>query len=396
MNSRIKAIDILRGFTIAGMILVNNPGGGEENTFTPLLHAEWIGLTPTDLVFPFFMFIMGVTTYLSLKKYNFAWSKECVVKILRRGALLWLVGLAITWLFMFSRGMLSDDNAALGIGERIVNSACCFENMRLLGVLPRLGICYALAALVTISVKHNWLPWVIAGVFIAYYVILETCGGWAHDDSNIIDIIDKAVLGASHVYKWDTPDPEGLLSTVPAVGHVLIGVCVGRVLSRLNDLNEKIERLFIIGALMTFAGFLLSYGCPISKKLWTPTFALVTCGFASTLLALLTWFVDKKGNPSLPPRRRGDENAKRENKVTSFFDAFGVNPLAMYIISDLLLLPCSIWPLVCGTTIQDVTYNAFATVTTPEMSSLIWALIYIAINWAVAYTLKKKGIIFKL
>ena len=99
-KQRITSIDILRGMTIAGMILVNNPGGPEEETYAPLQHAEWLGLTPTDLIFPFFMFIMGITTYLSLKKFKFEWSTSCALKILKRASLLWLIGIGVSLLFM--------------------------------------------------------------------------------------------------------------------------------------------------------------------------------------------------------------------------------------------------------------------------------------------------------
>ena len=125
-SSRIQAIDILRGMTIAGMILVNNPGG--EPVYTPLEHAEWLGLTPTDLVFPFFMFIMGITTYLSLRKFNFEWSWPCARKILKRAVLLYVIGLAIGWLMKFCYGMVSADNASLPFLERVLASANSFAD----------------------------------------------------------------------------------------------------------------------------------------------------------------------------------------------------------------------------------------------------------------------------
>ena len=200
-KQRITSIDILRGMTIAGMILVNNPGGPEEATYAPLQHAEWFGLTPTDLIFPFFMFIMGITTYLSLKKFKFEWSTACALKILKRASLLWLIGLGLSLLFMLCRG--TED--PLG-------------HLRILGVFPRLGICYGLAALIGITVKHKFLPWLIAAMFVVYWILLVTMNGYAHDETNIIAIIDNAILGANHVYRWESPDPEGILSTIPGLG----------------------------------------------------------------------------------------------------------------------------------------------------------------------------------
>jgi predicted acyltransferase len=378
-KQRILALDILRGITIAGMILVNNPGF--DQTYAPLEHADWFGLTPTDLVFPFFMFIMGITTYLSLKKFKFQWSVPCARKIFKRAFLLWFIGLAISWLIMFTRGMISPDNAALPLPQKLLASANTFDHIRILGVLPRLGICYGLAAVIALSVRHKFIPWLIAVIFIGYYILLVCCNGYAHDASNILAIVDDAILGHSHVYRWESPDPEGLLSTLPALAHVLIGFCVGKYVMELDDLNDKIERLFLIGALLTFAGFLLAYGCPISKKLWTPTFSLVTCGLGSTLLALLTWLIDKQNH---------------QDCATRFFQVFGVNPLALYVLSDLLLIPISIVPL-AGSTIQSMVCNGLLLpVFSIKTASLLWALFFVGINWCIGFILFKKNIFIKL
>ena len=381
-SSRIMAVDILRGITIAAMILVNNPGGPEKEGFAPLLHAEWIGLTPTDLIFPTFMFIMGITTYLSLRKFNFTWSATCARKIAKRAFLLWGIGLALVWLFAFTRGMISADNADLGFFERMGVAANSFAHMRLLGVLPRLGICYGLAAVVALSVNHKFIPWLIAGIFVAYYILLELGNGYVHDTTNILDVIDKIILGEGHVYKWDSPDPEGFLSTFPALAHVLIGFCVGKVIMSLDNLNDKIERMFIIGALLIIAGVLLAYLCPISKKLWTPTFAMVTCGIGCTLLALLTWAIDKH---------------HYTGAATKFFDVFGVNPLALYVLSDLLLIPISMLPLFGGHTLHQLLYNNVLTAFLPvAWASVTYAILYVLLNWVVGYYLWKKKIYIKL
>ena len=373
-SQRILSIDILRGITIAGMILVNNPGGPEEDSFTPLTHAEWIGLTPTDLVFPTFMFIMGITTYLSLHKFNFTWSKSCARKVAKRAFLLWGIGLAIALLLTMIRGAVHPDEWH-GFGDM-------FAHLRILGVLPRLGICYGLAAVVALSVKHKLIPWLIAILFVGYYIILEFGNGYAHDSSNILAIVDNIVLGADHTYKWDTPDPEGLLSTLPALGHVLIGFCVGKAIMNLKDLNDKIERLFVIGAILTLTGVLLAYACPISKKLWTPTFALTTCGIGSTLLALMTWIIDKR---------------HRTGRITEFFHVFGVNPLALYVLSDLILIPYSIIPFFSKQTLQQVLFkDVFSTFLPLPWASLLWACICVMTCWLVGLWLYKKKIYIKL
>lgn len=373
-GQRILSVDILRGITIAGMILVNNPGGSEADSFTPLTHADWIGLTPTDLVFPTFMFIMGITTYLSLRKFNFSWSKECAFKIAKRAFLLWGIGLAISLVLSMVRGAVHPENWN-GFGYM-------FAHLRILGVLPRLGICYGLAAIVAISVRHKFIPWIIAFLFVGYYILLEFANGYAHDESNILAIVDNVVFGAGHVYRWDTPDPEGLLSTLPALGHVLIGFCVGKVIMNLKDLNDKIERLFVIGSMLVLAGVLLAYACPISKKLWTPTFAMTTCGIASILLALLTWVIDKK---------------HKQGRLTEFFHVFGVNPLALYVFSDILLIPFSMLPFVGGKTLQDFCYeNVLSSFFPLPLASLVWACFFVMCCWIVGLWLYKKKIYIKL
>ncbi len=373
-GQRILSVDILRGITIAGMILVNNPGGSEADSFTPLTHADWIGLTPTDLVFPTFMFIMGITTYLSLRKFNFSWSKECAFKIAKRAFLLWGIGLAISLVLSMVRGAVHPENWN-GFGYM-------FAHLRILGVLPRLGICYGLAAIVAISVRHKFIPWIIAFLFVGYYILLEFANGYAHDESNILAIVDNVVFGAGHVYRWDTPDPEGLLSTLPALGHVLIGFCVGKVIMNLKDLNDKIERLFVIGSMHVLAGVLLAYACPISKKLWTPTFAMTTCGIASILLALMTWVIDKK---------------HKQGRLTEFFHVFGVNPLALYVFSDILLIPFSMLPFVGGKTLQDFCYeNVLSSFLPLPLASLVWACFFVMCCWIVGLWLYKKKIYIKL
>ena len=364
MNNRIQSLDILRGLTILGMVLVNNPGGPDENTFSPLLHADWIGLTPADLVFPFFMFIMGMTTWLSLRHTDFKWSRPTAMKVMRRAFGLWLVGLSITCLFMCVRGNFS------------------FDSLRILGVMPRLGICYGLVACLALSVNHRRLPWLIGVILAGYGVILATCNGYAHDATNILAKVDELVLGSGHVYRWDTPDPEGLLSTLPAVAHVLTGFCTARYVFGVKDLNQRVIRLLVIGTILAFVGALCAFVCPVSKKIWSPSFALVTCGLASLLLALATWVVDVCG---------------RMKKTAAFFTVVGVNPLAVFVISDLLLIPFSLLPICGDVSLQEWSYGHLLGLgMCPKVASLTWALAYVAVNWLIALGMKAKGIVVKL
>lgn len=315
-NSRLLSLDVLRGITIAGMILVNNPGSWSYK-YAPLGHAQWHGLTPTDLVFPFFMFIMGISTYISLRKFNFEWSKATFLKILKRTIVIFVIGMGIAWLSLSFRTFRSLDAETTGFFERFFTAISNFENLRILGVLQRLALSYGATALIAILIKHKYIPHVIVSSLLGYFVLLLFGNGFDFSEQNIIAVVDKAVFGINHMYTDSGLhfDPEGLLSTIPSIAHVLIGFYAGKMLMQTKDNYERIRHLFILGAVLTFAGFLLSYGCPINKKIWSPTFVLTTCGLASTLLALLIWAIDIKGH----------KNWSR------FFESFGVNPLFIYV-----------------------------------------------------------------
>lgn len=402
-KSRILALDILRGITIAGMIMVNNPGSWGA-IYAPLEHAPWFGLTPTDLVFPFFMFIMGISTYISLRKYEFAYSHATLVKIVKRTVAIFLIGLAVGWFGRFCYGLAGADSS-LPLWERIVDAANRFSTMRILGVMQRLALCYCAVSIIAITMKHNRIPYVIAGILVVYGILLLSFHGLEFSLRNIVYVVDHAIFGDAHLYK-DTVttlvgsvsgssefsvdiyqrqrlpiDPEGLLSTLPSIAHVLIGFCCGRIIVGEKDNMKRVLSFLIIGAILTFAGFLLSYGMPISKKLWTPTFVLATCGLASTLLALLIWIIDIKGY----------------KKWTRFFEAFGINPLFMYVLGGVLgILFGSVS--IGGHSIHNWIYSEALVplVGDKTFASLLYALIFIAINWSIGYVLYKKKIYIKI
>ena len=291
-TGRLLALDILRGITIAGMILVNNPGSW-GHIYAPLRHASWNGLTPTDLVFPFFMFIMGISTYFSLRKYDFTLTGKCLWKIVRRSVVIFLIGMFIAWFGLFLRGVLS--------GKTFSDAVFNFDHIRILGVMPRLGICYGVGAISALLLKKKALPWFTAALLAVYTIILLTGNGFEFSDNNVISIIDHKVLGPAHMYS-DTIDgvtlkfdPEGLLSTLPSIAHMLIGFMCGGLISSTKDNNLRINKLFIVGTILTFSGFLLSYGLPVNKKIWSPTFVLTTCGLAASFLGLLIWIIDIRG-----------------------------------------------------------------------------------------------------
>ena len=332
-NKRLLALDVMRGITIAGMILVNNPGSWGY-VYSPLKHAQWNGLTPTDLIFPFFMFIMGISTYISLRKYNFTFSTPAALKIIKRTIVIFLIGIAINWFALL--------------------------------------------------IKHKYIPYLIVALLVGYFILLITGNGFAYNETNILSIVDRSILGDAHMYQDNHIDPEGLLSTIPSIAHVLIGFCVGKLLMEVKDIREKLERLFLIGTILTFAGFLLSYGCPFNKKIWSPTFVLVTCGLGSSFLALLVWIIDIKGY----------------KKWSRFFESFGVNPLFIYVLADVLAILLGVITVTYqgeNTSLQQVFYaGVLQPVFGNESGSLAYAILFVLLNWAIGYILYKKKIYIKI
>lgn len=390
INKRILALDILRGITIAGMIMVNNPGSW-SHIYAPLSHAQWNGLTPTDLIFPFFMFIMGISTYISLKKYDFRFSYPALRKILKRTVLIFLIGMAIGWFSRFCYYWASAPEG-LSFGEKLWNASWTFDRLRILGVMQRLGICYGATAIIALTMKHRHIPCLIATLLIGYFILLLCGNGFAYNDTNILSVVDRAILTPAHMYKDNGIDPEGLVSTIPSIAHVLLGFCVGGLMlaggkaneNRADMLNSHLIKLFLVGTILTFAGFLLSYGCPINKKIWSPTFVLVTCGLASSFLALLIWIIDVKGY----------------KKWSMFFESFGINPLFMYVLGGVLsiLFGSITFPWDGGSiSIHGFLYRILLMPVFGETGgSLAYALVFVALNWCIGYQLYKRKIYIKI
>ena len=380
-SKRLLAVDILRGITIAGMLLVNNPGTW-SHLYTPLEHAEWIGLTPTDLVFPFFMFVMGVSMYFSLRKFQFRPSRQLMTKIVRRTVLLFLIGWAVQWFGMFLRGLYTPESHFF---------ASMFGRLRILGVFQRLALVYFFGSLVAITFKPRHIPWVSGLILVAYALILGLGNGYEFSLDNILSRVDLAVLGEQHMYHESAGgvklalDPEGLLSTLPCVAHVLIGFMVGKCLIDVRDNRDRIVQIAVWGSVMLLVGWLLQYGIPCSKKAWTSTYVLITCGMAASILAMLIYTIDVKGH----------------SRWCRFFQAFGVNPLFCYLMGTILSI-------VFGTvrlgmdgdtpvTIHSLIYDTWrAVTTTPEAASCLYAITFVLITWCFGYVLYKKKIYIKL
>ncbi|MDD7250829.1 MAG: heparan-alpha-glucosaminide N-acetyltransferase domain-containing protein [Prevotellaceae bacterium] len=373
-RQRLLSLDILRGITIAAMIIVNNPGSW-SNMYEPLDHAEWSGVTPTDFIFPFFMFIMGVSMCFSLKKYDYKLTSQSFAKVCRRGIGIYLVGIAIGLFSQLAR-----------------NGAIDITHLRLTGVLARLAFCYFIVALMALTVKTKYFPPIILLILVGYAVLLLCGHGFDQTADNILSKFDLTVLGP-HMYHYDAEaafnfDPEGLLSNIPCIAHVMIGFLVGRMLMRPLSLEDKMLRLLLFGTGAMLLGYLLQYGCPLNKRVWSPTYVLMTCGSGSAMLALLTWMLDVKGKKSW----------------SHIFHAIGVNPLFCYVLGDIYAIGFIAikLPIHCD---DGSLYNVHSAichyVTNPlfgdgKLSSLMFSIIMLLLVWVVAEILYRKRIYIKL
>jgi len=389
-SARLLSLDVLRGITIAGMMLVNNPGSWSY-VYAPLAHASWDGLTPTDLVFPFFVFIMGVSMYLSYKKMDFRLSKDSFVKLTRRSVLLFFIGLAMGYLGLSMRQYNALRSEDLAFTTQLWQAMSSLENLRIMGVLQRLALISFFGTLSILLVRPRFIPWLAGSLLVIYWGIIGFFDSYTLSENNIISVIDQAIFGATHMYK--TPniegvrivfDPEGLLSTLPCIAHVLIGFWAGKLMSESKDLHRKIEVLFIMGTILSFAGFLLDYGFPINKNTWSSSFVLATSGLAALLLALLIWIIDIKG----------------QKKWSVFFEAYGVNPMFVFVAGGVITILTSnigfqyqgVW-----TSLKTFAYKHMLQPALGDYpGSLVFALGFVFICWLIAHYLYKKKIYIKL
>lgn len=387
---RLLALDVLRGITIAAMILVNNPGSW-GSIYAPLAHAQWNGMTPTDLIFPFFLFIMGASMYISLSRQGFQFSSSYFRKSFKRSVLIFAIGIALGFVARICFSAF-DIASAEPLGQRLVDSLLQVNNVRIPGVLQRLAVSSFLGSLIVVSVPYKHLLQVAAGLLVLYAVILFLGNGFELSPQNLIARIDLALFGEGHIYKDVMADgtvipfdPEGLLSTLPCLAQVILGVyCGGLLMSKAHALNDKIVQLFIFGGISLLLGELLSYGIPVNKKIWSSTYVLVSCGYASILLGLLVWFIDVKGY----------------RQWCKPFNDFGVNPLVIYITGTVFGILFDAVRVNLGDrvqSIQELIYQFLVGVTgNDHLSSLLFALFIVMLSWLVAKELHRRSIYIKL
>ncbi len=386
-NKRLLSLDILRGITIAGMIMVNNPGSW-GSIYAPLKHAAWNGLTPTDLVFPFFMFIMGVSMYISYSKFGFKFSGSTFTKLLRRSLVLFAIGLFLNWFGLTCRGMAALRDSDMNWFLRLWDAGFLhLEKWRIMGVLQRLALVSFGGSLILLIVNQKLIPWLIGVILLGYSALMISTDSLELSVENLAARVDLAILGDSHMYHISgiALDPEGWVSTIPCIAHVLIGVMAGALIMGVKDNHQKIERLGLLGAVILMLGFLWDYAMPINKTLWSSSYVLVTCGLASLLLAVLIWLIDVKGYKAW----------------TRFFETFGVNPMAIFVFAGLFAnlisnigftTAAGKWVSLKGYLYADILSSFFG----PTLGSLVFALMFIGFCWLVALPLYLKKIYIKI
>ena len=351
-SQRLLSLDILRGITVAGMILVNN-GWGES--FEMLGHSKWNGMTPCDLVFPFFLFIMGISCYLSLVKSEFKPTPQVIRRIVKRTVLLFVIGLFINWF----------DHAIEG-------DLLCFGHLRIWAVMQRIALCYGIVSLFALFCNHKYTLHTIVGLLVIYTAIIVLGNGYEYDaDVNILAQADLKLFGYDHIYHKSPVDPEGLMGTISSVAHVLLGFYCGMLIRKRETVEQKVIALFVVGAIGVIGGYLLSYGLPLNKRIWSPSYVLMTCGLASLLQALLMYVID----------------IQKKSGWTTFFHVFGVNALALYVSSELLAI------LLKNIGVSEVIYNGIhAVIPALKWASLAYAIYFVMLNFAIGYVLYRKKI----
>ncbi|WP_223549814.1 acyltransferase family protein [Aestuariivivens sp. NBU2969] len=360
MAKRIESVDILRGFAIAAMILVNTPGNW-SHVYAPLLHAEWHGLTPTDLIFPFFLFIVGISIHYAYK--NKAKGMATYKKIIIRSLKLIGLGLFLN-LFLPYFPFVKD-----------------FETLRFFGVLQRIGIVFLISAILYLNCNWKALMGIGITILLGYWLLfgfLPLPNGelptFDRAPNNWANYLDLKVLG-THMWQPDY-DPEGILSTLPAIVTCVLGILVGKILS----VFKSAKILLLMSVVLLVLGYLLSLWFPVNKSIWSSSFVLVTSGWGTLILSVIYYVTDERGI-----------------KFGSIFKYVGMNAIIIYFLSSFISKTFYLTK-IGDENIHSLIYNNFFVndFINDKLSSLLYALCVVIFYLFLAYVLYRKKIIIKV
>ncbi|MDA3929861.1 MAG: DUF5009 domain-containing protein [Prolixibacteraceae bacterium] len=357
---RLLSLDTLRGVTIAGMILVNVPGSW-SHIYKPFRHAEFNGLSIADLVFPFFLFIVGASIVLALGKrfYHKVPKPELLKKVLYRTIVIFVLGIFLNW--------LSDDFSF---------------PLRIAGVLQRIAFCYLAVSLLYIYTTKLFLIGTTLFLLIGYWILtifipIPGEGLVFTPEMNWTAWVDGRLLpGKMYFGAWD---PEGILSTLPAIASTLTGMLATIFINQFSEMKKKIVFLSIFGSSLVFAGLLLAFSFPINKNVWSSSFVLVTSGLASIIWSVFIYVVD------LSEREKG----------TNPGIIFGANAIAAYVLHYLLAYPLGRWQ-IGKQSIQGYFMDFCSSFMAIELASLIWAVLFVFLCYLPIWILYRKKIFIKI
>lgn len=372
---RFLSLDVFRGMTICFMIIVNTPGSG-AHPFAPLEHAAWFGFTPTDLVFPSFLFAVGNAMSFTTRKFDSLSTNAVLLKIFKRALLIFLIGYLMYW-FPF----VEPHNGVWSVKP--------FSGTRVMGVLQRIALCYLFASLLVYFIKNKSTIIVISILLlIGYQVILLMYGDPAAPYgmlTNAGTYFDKFVLGDAHLYHGEGVafDPEGILSTLPAIVNVICGYFAGKFIQEKGKGYETISKLLLTGCLFLFIAWSWNMFFPIGKKLWSSPFTLLTVGLDMIIISALIYVVEIR--------------SWNGANWTSFFTTVGKNPLAIYILSEILIIAFWMIHVSNGKSLFDWLNSSIYQVIAPgAVGSLLFAISYMLVCWTVGKILDKNKIYIRV
>lgn len=371
INKRYPALDVFRGMTICFMIIVNSAGDW-GHVYAPLLHAGWHGFTPTDLVFPSFLFAVGNAMAFVMYRYEEQGNTVFWRKVLQRTAIIFLLGFLMYW-FPFVQSV--DGHWVL----KPLNST------RILGVLQRIALCYFFASIILHFGSKKAA--VVFSVFalVAYWIIMYVYGD-RNDPYSLVGNaalkLDLAVLGDKHLYHGEgiAFDPEGLLSTLPAIVNVIVGYLAGDFIRKHGSSYETIARLMIVGSALILTALVWDMTFPVNKKLWTSSFVLLTVGIDLLVLPILIYLIE----------------IRKFTKGTRFFIVFGKNPLFIYLLSEIGLIVMYMIPVGDKDLISWLTHDFFGSFTSAVNASFLFAFFFMLTNWLCGFLLDRKKVYIKV